>query len=815
MKINLNIDKKISYFITILAISFATLNKSEAQIIALWQFNESKGLYPSHVIDDSSQNDYPLVIGRAGRIVEGKFGNALDMTSFYEVIVPNVEDQHFGLGKPLSIPEGRTAIPMNWDNADFAALMTAGEMHLRKQIGFVNPTTTKLNLGNFNWTVNFWYKPLKKTLENGVIFEIGSGPLREQSITTSLSVSKDKMGFTFVNDPTQQAVFIKSKSKYLIGSSKIWHHFAFVYNSVSNQLTHYVDGKKVSVVAIDIQAIAQSEDAYFSIGRNGYWKNSLPGVLDELEFFSGIKYKKNFKLAVPTKQLAKNIELKKGLPLLFDQSNNNSLPLKLGNRKHVFIDDAFIQKKDIDIKFVVNPPKQMERVIGDIKGTFRKHLTVLEDEEGTIRIYNSLENDHLAVQLSKDGINFEIPDFGKTEKGSPNIVIPVINGGMGNPFIDPNGPKEQRYKFLSNYHKRGVYLYTSPNGIDWTRLKNAILPFRPGSQSCTFYDEQTQEYVSYHRTDMLETPAKATLRGSVLVRMKDITIPVNYKQLKQEDYARAADSLKMRDPQPWFMDNGPLTPGGFGLEFPLRFGPIPEDPVGTDIYVTKAQKYEWAPDTYVAFPIMYFHYEKDGPETRIALMDPKRLRGEGPLETQISVSRDGLNWKRYPRPAYVGIGKYLGKDIHTAYLAHGMVRRGDEIWQYYFGETQYHSSYKREPEGRGVYRLVQRLDGFISMDSPYGKEVEAITKPFTFTGSRLNLNVDTDAAGYVQVGFIDEFGNPVKGYSVDDCIYINGDFIETEVEWMNGKNVSALIGKKVQLVFRMRGSKLYALQFKD
>ena len=66
----------------------------------------------------------------------------------------------------------------------------------------------------------------------------------------------------------------------------------------------------------------------------------------------------------------------------------------------------------------------------------------------------------------------------------------------------------------------------------------------------------------------------------------------------------------------------------------------------------------------------------------------------------------------------------------------------------------------------------------------------------------------------------------------------NGDFIDTEVEWMKnrdeisrisiateeealtlsekvvtGSDVSRLAGKPVKLVFRMRGSKLYAMKF--
>ena len=78
------------------------------------------------------------------------------------------------------------------------------------------------------------------------------------------------------------------------------------------------------------------------------------------------------------------------------------------------------------------------------------------------------------------------------------------------------------------------------------------------------------------------------------------------------------------------------------------------------------------------------------------------------------------------------------------------------------------------------------------------------------------LNIDTSATGYAQVGLLDQDGRPIEGYGLDDCIYINGDFMDTEVEWLDkGKDVSALAGQPVQLVIRMRGTKLYTLQFVD
>jgi len=240
------------------------------------------------------------------------------------------------------------------------------------------------------------------------------------------------------------------------------------------------------------------------------------------------------------------------------------------------------------------------------------------------------------------------------------------------------------------------------------------------------------------------------------------------------------------------------------------------DPPGTDIYVTKVVKYPWAPDAYMSFPSVYFHYWGDGPETRQKLGEEERKRGSGVAEVQLAVSRDGLRWKRYPRPAYAGIDDGGRNTQHEMFMAQGLVRRGNEIWQYVTGHPgngmNYHSAWVKTRVSP-VYRLVQRADGFVAAQADYTGGVLK-TKPLTFHGNRLKLNINTGATGYAQVGFLDGNGVPVPGFSVDDCIYINGDFIDTQVEWLSqGSDVSALEGKTVQIVFRMRGSKLYAIQF--
>ncbi|MGW8316206.1 MAG: LamG-like jellyroll fold domain-containing protein [Bacteroidales bacterium] len=815
----------------------AGLEGQDVKTVALWLFDEPAALYPSHVLDDQSDNDYPLVLGLGGRLTGGKFGNALSTEMHAKIVLPEGEE-HFGLVNMKPV-DGRSIAPLTWYNAQFCALMTAGETHLRKEVGFVNPTKSKLNLGDFDWTVEFWMKtdpdPAKGS---GVIFEIGAGPRVDNPEVTRLEYDARNAVFTLINTPSGTEVRLPGDKMEQDGTD--WVHCVFTYQAGTRKITHYLNGREASSAGASLISLPEGEEAYLSLGRDGAWEKPLQGLLDELRFSEGVVYQGDFKVPGSLGPIRPNVtsdDLLAGPPLLFGEGEK--YPLPLNDRRFLFIDDALFNESK-DITFNVNPPRPAEKVIDHIEGPFRKHLTVVEDESGLIRLYNSIHDDYLAVRTSKDGIHFEVPDLGSSYRGQVNIVNREPTGGMGNPFIDPNAPEDEKWRYITGYHNRGIYLYTSPDGYNWTRIRTAHIPFRSGTQSCTFYDDQRQLYVGYHRSGMGLTPGGATQRQSSLTETTDLYHPIPYKPVSQEETWEASKTMHLRQPQPWWLDNGPLTPGGFGIEYPAKFLPDENDLPGVDQYVTKATKYEYAPDVYVAFPIVYFHYEMDGPFTRQILMDPARQRGSGPIETQIAVSRDGVNWKRYYRPAYVGNGKHGEWTVNQAYLAHGMVRRGDEIWQYYFGTGFYHSTYDKTRDQQAVFRVVQRLDGFISADAPYDREGYFITKPFVFKGNRLVLNIDTDAAGYARVGFLDEAGEPIGGFGPDQCIYINGDFIDTEVEWLlNGseledieihseedymklaamtrtnKDVSKLEGKTVRMVVFMRGAKLYSMQFID
>lgn len=787
-------------------------------VIAFWAFDEPVGIYPSSCLNDLSENDYSLVLGLGGMIVEGRYGNCLDPGVEWNLDLEDVKNFALKVSKEAAIefglvqlkpPEGRTIEPLSWYNARFAAFMTAGENHLRKRIRFPNVTETKLNLGDFDWTVEFWFKPIRKSSENGTVFEIGAGPRGENKIVTFLKLDRDKRNFIFYSYQSKDTIIIKTAIK-----DNRWQHIAFVYDSNGKMIKHYVDGKLISMVSnVKILPLPFGKESYMSIGRNGLWGEPLQGLIDEMRFSEGVIYRGDFSPPSSFSYLWRLEELKnyvKGPALLFERGKE-SLPINLGGRKYLFIDDAILESTG-DCKFVVNPPVKAEIVLSNIKGAFRKHLTVIEDEQGRVRIYTSVEDDRLAVWISDDGINFYEPEI-QWYKGRKNIVInePV---GTGVVFVDPNAPEEERWKYVSNYSDRAVYVYYSKDGFTFRKYKQPVIPIPTGSQVNVYYDYQKQVYSAFLRSDFLRTRTGTTERSYVLVETRDIRKPWPFKPINFND-PRYRDG-KSKISLTWFLDNGPLSPPGISAEYPFVFTRCEElDPEFTDIYIAKAHKYPWADDVYLAFPVVYFHYKGSLPLEREILCSPERGLGSGPLETQIAVSRDGVHWKRYPRPAYVGIGVHKGIDFKTAYIAYGMVRRGNEIWQYCFCEPHYHSPWVKFDEKRSVIRLVQQFDRFVSLDSPYDKETVIVTKPLIFTGNKLVLNVDTDATGYVQVGFLDENGNKIEGYSLDECVYINGDFFEKEVEWIGkGTDVSLLQGKQVKLIFKLRGAKLYSMQFK-
>ena len=102
-----------------------------------------------------------------------------------------------------------------------------------------------------------------------------------------------------------------------------------------------------------------------------------------------------------------------------------------------------------------------------------------------------------------------------------------------------------------------------------------------------------------------------------------------------------------------------------------------------------------------------------------------------------------------------------------------------------------------------IERLLLRTDGFASLSAPWAGG-EMLTKPLTFSGTALEINYRTSAAGSVRVEIQDLNGLPLAGFTAADCPKIIGDEIERVVTWeaAAGKpqaDPGTLAGKPVRL----------------
>ena len=196
---------------------------------------------------------------------------------------------------------------------------------------------------------------------------------------------------------------------------------------------------------------------------------------------------------------------------------------------------------------------------------------------------------------------------------------------------------------------------------------------------------------------------------------------------------------------------------------------------------TRAIKYPWAPDAYLAFLWRYPGNDKA-------------------RHVELAVSRNGQDWTLFGTNWYLPPGS-AGEEL----MMYGLIRRGDERWQY-VDEGGAHGG----GGPRNYYRYRQRLDGFTSLDAGYAIGV-ATTLPAVIEGSQLQLNFK--ARGGIKVAILDSMGKEVPGFGLDDCDRLSGDSVAHKVTWRGVSDVSGLNGKPVRVKLEMQAAKLFAFEF--
>jgi hypothetical protein len=127
-----------------------------------------------------------------------------------------------------------------------------------------------------------------------------------------------------------------------------------------------------------------------------------------------------------------------------------------------------------------------------------EYSSVVDDGTGTYKLYYLVAGDewHMAFATSTDGLRWEFPNLRLIEyTGSLENNFVIRRAAAGTVLFDPHDPDPQhRYKYLSEYTidnepdtptTEGVVIYTSPDGIRFTKHDYPLFPGVTGSQGTT------------------------------------------------------------------------------------------------------------------------------------------------------------------------------------------------------------------------------------------------------------------------------------------------------------------------------------------
>jgi hypothetical protein len=143
----------------------------------------------------------------------------------------------------------------------------------------------------------------------------------------------------------------------------------------------------------------------------------------------------------------------------------------------------------------------------------------------------------------------------------------------------------------------------------------------------------------------------------------------------------------------------------------------------------------------------------------------------------------------------------------TNYPALNTVQTGPDEMSFYVNQDY------AQPTSH-LHRYSLRLDGFASVRAGYAGG-ELLTKPLTFAGRRLLVNLATSAAGSLRVEVQDAAGNPIPGFTLADSRALIGNEIERPVSWTSGDDLRQLADKSIRLRLVLKDADLFAIRFGD
>lgn len=462
-------------------------------------------------------------------------------------------------------------------------------------------------------------------------------------------------------------------------------------------------------------------------------------------------------------------------------STANDDPVDIGTRRELFVDDLLIGRLD-GTRLKMHEPHRLRRMP---HRPFGHYATVLSDA-GRLRLYyrgdrvpgahwkNGWGRYHegevtLYAESTDGGVNWVEPDLGihdVPEMPKGNVVLAVSDDTFlvthnFTPFIDsrPGIPEDERYKAL------GGGRYPPENWGGWKSAderRKLREKYGPGGLKAFASPD------GLHWRLLRKEPVIAEDQGSF-----DSQNGAFWSEAEQQYvcYFR------------WFDNGRRAIRRSTSRDFLNWTEPVDmqANEPGEHLYTSCTHPYFRAPHIYIALPTRF--QPRAGAVTDIVFM----------------AARPGSDrYHRHFREAFIrpGLGP-RGWGNRANYITLNVVpTSGTEMSMFMYGGAHY----------------VMRLDGFVSVNAGY-EEGEFVTRLLKFSGDVLELNCSTAGAGRIRVEILSDQGQPVPGFTLDDCDGIRGDAISETVSWQEKTDVSALAGRPVRLRFVMNEADVYSLRF--